>query len=210
MSYALVLKNNDGEWYISKYLTSTKNQYSPVTGYTIGDVTILDAEGRLWHGFWRVDDVYVGTGEFTELDNTVVNWNDTEGVVTNTYTYKLMDLAVIREEMNNRVRNYRQQLSVSPYTKDGKVYDLSTDGRCELQGLVLETLLDSTIDSVSIRLQSGEDVSFTAAELKAFYLEVAQYREGLFDTEEQLIAAINAATDYDAIRAAAKWGDVDL
>lgn len=131
-------------------------------------------------------------------------------VVTNTYTYKRMDLAIIRDEMKNRVRGYRSQLAQGSYTKDGKDYDLSSEGRLELQGLVLEVLLDSSIQSVSIRIPSGEDIQLSAAEVKALYLEIALYRDGLYDTEAQIITAIDAAETYEDIRLVSKWGDQEL
>lgn len=207
MIYVAISKDDTGAWVILKYLSSTINQRSPVTDETIGDVSRLDAAGRLAKGFWIQQDSYVNTGEFTELDTKVTTFDDTQGIVTVTYTYKLMDLDVIRDEMKNRVRSYRQQLSASTYTKGDNVYDISTEGRTEIQGLVLETLLDSTITTLSIRLPSGVDVSFTPDELKALYLEIAKYREGLFDTEAQIILAITSAVDYEAIRNVSVWGD---
>lgn len=210
MIYVAVTKNESGEFEILKTLTSVINQRSHITGTTIGNVTYLDAAGRLEHGFWEQEDLYIGTGEFKEFDRKEVEFDDVDGRVTNSYFYKLMDLAVIRDEMKNRVRSYRSQLSSSQYTKDTKVYDITSEGRLELQGLVLESLLDSSIQSVSMRLPSGEDIELTVTELKALYLEIALYRDGLYDTEAQIISAIDQAADYDAIRAAAVWGDQPL
>lgn len=207
MVYVSVKQNELGEWEVLKYLSSVYNQRSPITDMTVSDVSQLDAEGRLLHGFWTQTDEYVGTGEFKEFDKKVVVFDDVQGNVKNTYHYKLMDLAIIREEMKNRVRSHRMQLSNSVYKKDLKEYNLSSDGRLELQGLVIEILLDPSIESVSIRLSNGDDAVLTAAELKALFLEISIYRDGLYDTEMEIIHAIDSALDYDAIRLAAKWGE---
>lgn len=210
MAFVSVKKNDQDEWEVFKYLTSNINQVSPLTGWTIGNLIYLDAAGRLEHGFWELNDIYVGTGEFMEFDNKTTVMDAVNCVVTNTYTYKRMDLAIIRDEMKNRVRGYRSQLAQGSYTKDGKDYDLSSEGRLELQGLVLEVLLDSSIQSVSIRIPSGEDIQLSAAEVKALYLEIALYRDGLYDTEAQIITAIDAAETYEDIRLVSKWGDQEL
>jgi hypothetical protein len=207
MIYVAVKKNDSGEWEILKYISNTINQRSPITDETIGDISRLDAAGRLAKGFWIQKDVYVNNGEFTELDNKEITFDDVNGEITNTYTYKLMDLSIIRDEMKNRVRSYRTQLSYGFYTKGENQFDISSDGRVELQGLIIESLLDSTITSVAIRLQSGVDVTLTVSDLKELYLEIAKYREGLFDTEAQLILAIDSAADYEAIRNVSVWGE---
>lgn len=210
MAYVSVKQNELGEWEILKYLSSVINQVSPLTGYTIGNISNLDAAGRLLHGFWIMNDVYVGTGEFMEFDKKETVLDDVECIVTNTYTYKRMDLAIIREEMKNRVRGYRMQLSSGLYKKGDHEYDMSTDGRCELHGFIIESLIDSSIEMVSIRLLSGVDVTLSVLELKELYLEIASYRDGLFDKEAHLIDAIDAAQDYEAIRLAAHWDEQEL
>lgn len=210
MIYMAISKDEAGNWVILKYLTSVINQRSPVTDETIGDVSRLDAAGRIAKGFWIQNDIFVNTGEFTELESKVTTFDDVNGIVINTYTYKLMDLDVIREEMKNRVRSYRSQLSIGTYTKDNNVFDVSSVGMTELQGYIIQSQLDTTLASVSIRLQSGSDVSFTVSELKSFYLELCAWREGLFDTEAQLVLAIDSAADYEAIRNVSVWGDVVL
>lgn len=207
MAYVSVKQNELGEWEVLKYLSSLINQVSPLTGFTIGNVSTLDVEGRLLHGFWEMNDVYVGTGEFMEFDKKEVNMDAELCVVTNTYTYKRMDLAIVREEMKNRVRGYRMQLSQGTYTKGDHAFELSMDGRLELQGLVLEVLLDSSIESVSIRLPSGEDVTLTPDEVKSLHLEIAVYRNGLFATEADIISKIDSAETYENIREVSKWGD---
>lgn len=207
MAYVSVKQNELGEWEILKYLSSLINQVSPLTGFTIGNVSTLDVEGRLLHGFWEMNDVYVGTGEFMEFDKKEVNMDAELCVVTNTYTYKRMDLAIVREEMKNRVRGYRMQLSQGTYKKGDHLFELSMDARLELQGLVLEVLLDTSLESVSIRLTSGEDVTLTPAEVKALHLEIAMYRDNLFTTEAEIISLIDSAETYEDIREVSKWGD---
>lgn len=210
MAYVSVKQNELGEWEIVKYLSSVINQVSPITGYTIGNISLLDAEGRLKHGFWVMNDVYVGTGEFMEFDTKETVLDGVEGIVTNTYTYKRMELSIIREEMKNRVRGYRMQLAHGMYKKAEHEYDMSSDGRSELQGFIIESLIDSSIEMFSIRLQSGEDITLSVLELKELYLEIATYRDGLFDKEAELIDAIDAALDYAAIRQAAIWNGQEL
>lgn len=210
MAYVTVIKNEQGQYEVEKYLTSLYNQRSPLTQVTIGNISNLDAEGRLKHGIWLSEDVYDGTGEFREFDNKEVKFDDVEGKVTNTYTYKLMDLDVIREEMKNRVRSYRMQLANGQFKHDDHEYDISSEGRCELQGFVLETLLDSSIESVSIRLPNDDDVKLSASDLKELYIAISTYRDSLYDKEADIFAAIDAAKDYDAIRAASVWDDQKL
>ncbi|EMX1382111.1 hypothetical protein AAGG91_003006 [Salmonella enterica] len=210
MAYVAVIKNEQGQYEVVKYLTSLYNQRSPITQVTIGNISYLDASGRLEHGFWLSEDVYIGTGEFREFDIKEVKFDDVEGKVTNTYTYKLMDLDVIREEMKNRVRSYRSQLANGEYKHGEHVFDISHDGRCELHGYIIESLLDQTIEIVSIRLPNGEDVNMSMLELKELYLSIAAYRDGLFDKEAEIIDAINAANDYDSIRSAAVWDEHQL
>lgn len=210
MVYVVVNKNELDQWEFVKYTSSTVGQRSLVSGYTIGDITKLDAEGRLTHGFWIQEDNYVGTGEFCEFEKKEVVMDDVEGKIINTYTYKPMDVAIVRAEMKQRVEAHRSYLATSEYVKDSNVFDLSSEGRLELQGLLIELLVDSSIESLSIRDKSGNDVVLSAAEIKALYLEISLYRDGLFDTEQEICSAIDAAQDYEAVRLAAKWGDVIL
>lgn len=210
MIYVAVKKNDSGNWEILKYISNPINQRSPITDETIGDISRLDAAGRLAKGFWIQKDVYVNTGEFTELDNKAITFDDVNGEITNTYTYKLMDLDVIRDEMKNRVRSYRSQLSYGLYKKGDIEYDISIDGRVELQGLIIESILDSSILNVSIRLLNGTDVTLSISDLKELFLEIAHYREGLFDIEAQLILAITSAADYESIRNVSVWGEQPL
>lgn len=210
MIYLLVDKDQTTqEWVVLKTITYPINVRG-LSGVIYGDIRVLTLEERKAEGFWTQVDVYEDNGEFKEFSNKDVTFNEETAEMVNTYHYVLMDLGIIKEELKNRVINHRESLLIGGFTKDGKVYGTTYDARVLLQGFVLESMINSELTEVTIRLPDDTDSTLTVQELKELVSELYSYTESLFIKESTIRSNIDNATDYDAVRAAATWDDTPL
>lgn len=205
MIYLLVDKNEvTQEWVILKTITYPINVRG-LSGVTYSDISNLSLEVRKVEGFWTQSDVYENSGEFMEFDNKTVEYDEDGAVVTNTYHYKLMDLAVIKNELDARIVSYRDELLISGFEFDSHVYDTSYNGRQLIQGFVLESLITTDIDEVTIRLKNDTDVVLSVADLKSVLSAIYAYTEQLYQKERQMRTDLAAAQTYQEARDAATW-----
>lgn len=209
MIYLLVDKNESQEWEVLKTFTSPINVRG-LSGVTYSDISRLSLEERKLEGLWTLKDVYEGTGEFKEFDYKDVTFSEETAEMINTYYYKLMPLAIIKDDLSNRVISKRNELLVSGFEYDGKVYDSTTESRVLLQGYVLESLINPDIVNVTLRLKDDTEVVLTVAQLKSVLSSMYANTEELYIKERDIRDDIQLAGDYDAARAAASWDGVPL
>ena len=210
MIYLLVDKDPETQkWVVLKTITYPINVRG-LSGIIYGDIRNLTLEVRKVEGFWEQVDVYEGNGEFKEYSYQDVTFDEDAAQMINTYHYVLMNLDIIKTELKNRVLAHRDSLLTGGYEKDGHLFSTSIDNRVVLQGYAIESLIDSNMADVTIRLDDDTDLVLTVAELKAVVSGMAAFTEALYKKDRVIRAAIDSATDYDAIRTAATWDDVPL
>jgi hypothetical protein len=207
MLYVSVLKNQDGEWYIAKIHSSTINVRGNVTGTTWGDISKLDLATRLYDGFWIQDDKYENTGEFMQFKEKTIVFDEVAGVVTNTYIYELMDLDVIKQDLKGRVDNKRENVYNEGFEFQGNMFMSGINNRNNIQLMMIGALIDEdnfpsdlvwdTVDNIQ--------VSMDLATFKLFVKALTDFTRTCFITARSIKSAIDSATDYTAVRAAASW-----
>ena len=212
MVYVIVQKNSNGDYQVTKTISSPLNVRGVVTGITWGDIRVLTLEQRMNDCIWTQEDVYVGTGEFMVFDNLVTTFDDVTGVVTNTYNYVLMDLDLIRADLTSRVDSRRDNLYYAGFTFNGKNFNSGISNRSNIQLMMLNALVDEANFPSNLVWDTteGEQIPMDLATFKAFVSALADFTRNLFITARSIKAAIADATDYDSIRAAATWGDEPL
>lgn len=209
MIYLLVDKDETQEWVMLKTFTSPINVRG-LSGVTYSDISRLTLEERKLEGLWTLRDVYEGTGEFKEFDYKEVTFDENTAEMINTYHYKLMPLDIIKEELNRRVISKRNELLVAGFEFDGHVYDSNIESRVLLQGYVLESLVNTDVVSVTIRLQDDSELKLTVAQLQSVLSSMYAHTEELYVKERDIRDDIAATSDYDSARAAATWDGIPL
>lgn len=210
MIYLYVDKNPETQkWEILKTYNGPINVRGK-SGITYGDISSLTLEQRLAECIWTSADQYDGAGEYMEYDYTETVFDDVNGVVISVYHYKLMDLNIIKSDLDTRITQYRDQLLYSGFEYNSKKYNSSTNYRVILHGYVIQTLVDSTVTSVAVRLEDDTDEAFTVAELRALLSAMSSNTEATYLKERTLRDNLAAASTYEDARAAATWDGVPL
>lgn len=207
MIFVSVLKDENGSWYVAKILNNTINVRGNTTGITYGNIATLDLETRLMEGFWTQNDVYQNTGEFMEFKEKVTTFDEVNGVVTNTYIYQLMDLDIIKNDLKGRVDSKRDTLYFGGFDFDGKTYFSGLSNRSNIQLMLLSSLVDEANFPSDLvwDTSTGERTPMDLATFRLFAKALTDFTRTLFIKSRAIKDAIDAATDYDSIRAAASW-----
>jgi hypothetical protein len=207
MIYLSVLKDENGSWYIAKVLTSTINVRGNATGITYGNIIGLDLATRLMEGFWTQEDIYENTGEFMQFKEKVTTFDDVNGVVTNTYIYELMDLDVIKTDLRGRVDSKRDTVYFGGFEFNGKTFYSGISNRSNIQLMLLSSLVDETNFPSDLVWDTvdGERIPMDLATFKLFAKALTDFTRTLFITARSIKDAIDDATDFATIRAAAAW-----
>ncbi len=207
MIFVSVLKDENGSWYVAKILNNTINVRGNTTGITYGNIATLDLETRLMEGFWTQNDVYQNTGEFMEFKEKVTTFDEVNGVVTNTYIYQLMDLGIVKNDLKGRVDSKRDTLYFGGFDFNGKTYFSGLSNRSNIQLMLLSSLVDEANFPSDLvwDTSTGERTPMDLATFRLFAKALADFTRTLFIKSRAIKDAIDAATDYDSIRAAASW-----
>lgn len=207
MIFVSVLKDENGSWYVAKILNNTINVRGNTTGITYGNIATLDLSTRLMEGFWTQNDVYQNTGEFMEFKEKVTTFDEVNGVVTNTYIYQLMDLNIIKNDLKGRVDSKRDTLYFGGFDFDGKTYFSGLSNRSNIQLMLLSSLVDEANfpSDLAWDTSTGERTPMDLSTFRLFAKALTDFTRTLFIKSRAIKDAIDAATDYDSIRAAASW-----
>lgn len=207
MIFLSVLKDENGSWYIAKILTSTINVRGNATGITYGNIVGIDLATRLMEGFWIQNDVYQNTGEFMQFKEKTVDFDEVNGIVTNTYIYELMDLDVIKTTLKERVDSKRDILYYGGFEFDSKTFYSGIANRSNIQLMLLSSLVDESNFPEDLVWDTidGEQIPMNLDTFKLFSQALVDFTRALFIQSRSIKDAIDAAEDYDSIRAAASW-----
>lgn len=207
MIFVSVLKDENGSWYIAKILNNTINVRGNTTGTTYGNIATLDLATRLMEGFWTQNDVYENTGEFKQFKEKTTTFDEVNGVVTNTYIYELMDLEVIKTDLKGRVDSKRDNVYFGGFEFNGKTFFSGLSNRSNIQLMLLSSLVDEANFPTDLVWDTvdGERIPMDLATFKLFAQALVDFTRTLFVKNRTIKDAIDAATDYDSIRAAASW-----
>lgn len=207
MVYVSVIKDENGSWKIVKILNSPIGAVGNLTGNIYPDISKLSLASRLVEGFWTQNDEYVNTGEFMEFKEKTTTFDEVLGVVTNTYTYELMDLEIIKTDLKGRVDSKRDYLYYEGFEFNGNTFFSGLNNRSNIQLMLLTALADETTFPTDLVWDTVEGVSIPMdlATFKLFATQLAVFTRQLFIMDRQIKLDIDAATDYASIRAAASW-----
>lgn len=206
MIYLSVVKK-DGNWVILKTITNTINVRGNKTGNTYGDISVLDLDTRRAEGFWTQEDVYQNTGEYKVYKEKTVDFSEENAQVTYTYIYELMALNEIQSDLKARVDSMRESLYYAGFTFQDKTYNSSLVNRSNIQLMLLNSIVDEANfpSNLAWETTEGEQVPMDLATFKAFANQLAVWTRNLFITARTIKAAIDAASTYEDMRAAAVW-----
>lgn len=206
MIFVSVVKDENGDWRIVKVLSSPLNAVG-ITGIIWPDISKLSLEKRMAEGFWTQNDVYQNTGEFMEFKEKNTTFDEVNGVVTNTYIYQLMDLEIIKNDLKGRVDSKRDTLYFGGFEFDGKTYFSGLSNRSNIQLMLLSSLVDEANFPSDLvwDTTTGERIQMDLATFRLFAKALVDFTRTLFIKTRAIKDAIDAATDYDSIRAAASW-----
>ncbi|EBS4516820.1 hypothetical protein DQT32_05330 [Salmonella enterica subsp. enterica serovar Braenderup] len=212
MIFLSVVKNESGDWVILKVITNPINVRGNKTGNTYGDISKLDLDTRRDEGFWTQNDVYVNTGEYMVFDNKVTTFDEQAVEVTNTYNYVLMPLEDIRTDLKSRVNSKRDQLYFGGFDFNGHTFGSGNTTRSNvvLFMTVFQEDAANFPSDFSFPDVNGDLVDMDLATFKQFIKALSDFTRGLYSKARSIRAAIDAATTYDDIRAAASWDDEPL
>lgn len=206
MIYVSVIKDTNGDWKIAKVLSSPLNAVG-ITGIIWPDISKLSLEKRMSEGFWTQNDVYVNTGEFMQFKEKTVTFDEVNGVVTNTYTYELMDLDLIKADLKGRVDSKRDTVYFGGFEFNTKMFYSGLSNRSNIQLMLLSALMDEASFPTDLVWDTvdGERIPMDLATFKLFAQALVDFTRSIFIKTRSIKDAIDAATDYDSIRAAASW-----
>lgn len=211
MLYLYVVKNEDGSFTIVRVITNPVNQRGN-SGITYGNVTILDLETRKAEGFWTQTDVYDGQGEYKIFKDKTTTFNEDSAVVTNTYSYELMPLEDIKADLKNRVDSKRSEMLNGGFTYNGYTY--ATDSTSVMNIIGAQVAILSDVDVITPdfvwRTADDQNISMDATSFKAFTLALFAFTNTQYQTSWQIKTAIDSASTYEEIRAAASWDGTEL
>lgn len=210
MINVFVKKNDEGMWIVAGVITSPYNVRGLKTGVTYSDIRYMDKETLIADGIWQQEDFYENNDEYLEFDKKETTFDEVEGIVTNTYKYKRMDLDFIKNDLGNRVSSYREYLINSGYDHNGKMFGTDVESRQWLTSLVVYISLNPALETIDIRIPSGEVINMPVAEFEELYCDIIEHIKGFYTKEVQIINAINATLTYEDARAAAVWDGVPL
>lgn len=207
MIYLSVVKDTNDDWKIIKVITYPINVVGNLTGNTYGDISKLDLDTRRAEGFWTQNDVYQNTGEFMIFKEKVVTFSEIDAEVTNTYIYELMPLDDIKSDLRGRVDSKRDLLYFDGFLFQNKKFFSGISNRNNIQLMMMTALIDETDFPSDLVWDTvdGEQVPMDLATFKLFVKALADFTRDLFIEARRAKAAIDAATTYDDIRAAANW-----
>ena len=211
MLYLYVVKNDDGSFKIVRVITSPINQRGN-SGITYGNITILDLETRKAEGFWTQEDVYVDQGEYMIFKEKLTDFNEDTAVVTNTYVYERMPIEEIKFDLKNRVDSKRDEKYYSQFVFENVSYFTDRDSRMNIIGAQAAILSDPSVVGEDFIWRSADDqnIPMTEDKFKEFALELFRHSNSIYQTAWMIKAAIDAASTYEEVRAAAVWGDEPL
>lgn len=207
MIYVSVIKDENDKWKIVKVLPSPLNAVGNKTGAIWPDISKLSLEKRLDEGFWTQNDVYQNTGEFMQFKEKTVDFDEVNGVVTNTYIYELMDLDVIKSDLKGRVDSKRDTVYYGGFEFNSKTYFSGLANRSNIQLMLLSSIVDEANFPSDLVWDTvdGERTPMDLATFRLFAEALMTFTRSLFIKARAIKDAIDAATDYDSIRAAASW-----
>ena len=207
MIYVSVIKDDNDSWQIVKILSSPLNAVGNKTGNIYPDISKLSLASRLVEGFWTQNDVYENTGEFMQFKEKTTTFDEVNGVVTNTYTYELMDLEVIKTDLKGRVDSKRDTVYFGGFEFNGKTFFSGLSNRSNIQLMLLSSIVDEASFPTDLVWDTvdGERIPMDLATFKLFAQALVDFTRTLFVKNRTIKDAIDAATDYDSIRSAASW-----
>ena len=214
MIYVYVKTNDNDELYVAGIITSPLMVKGLYQNKTYGDIRLVDPKDLQADGIWQQDDVYESSDEYMEFDRKETVFDSETGIVTNTYKYKRMDLDLIKNDISSRVSMYRETVLSAGLDRSGNVYGVTGEFREWLLSLQryaeLNLELTSNDGEVKVRLLNDSFISVKVSELSEIFQDVMEFILGIFTKEEQIKAAIQAATTYEDVRAAANWDGTPL
>lgn len=202
-----VIKNESGEWFINRYISSPINVFGVVSQITFGDISKLPLETRKLEGFWTQEDLYEGMVEYTVFDHKDVEWDEENAVLRNKYVYVQMPIADIQRDFQQRVISERDQRGIQGYSYEEHQY--ITDSLFRSTNALYLSLLamdeSSLPEDFSIEDTSGQAVTFTSTTFKAMCSDYATYNTELYKKCRELQANISKATTLEDVKTAATW-----
>lgn len=207
MIFLSVVKNENGDWVILKVITNPINVRGNKTGNTYGDISKLDLDTRREEGFWTQNDVYVNTGEYMVFDSKVTTFDEQAVEVTNTYNYVLMPLEDIRTDLKSRVNSKRDQLYFNGFDFNSHTFGSGTATRSNVALFMTVALIDEANFPSDFAFPdvNGDLVDMDLATFKLFVKALSDFTRSLYTKARSIRNAIDAATTYEDIRAAASW-----
>lgn len=212
MIYVIVQKNNNGDYVVTKTLSSTTSVRGIVTGITWNDITTITLEQRLTDCIWTQIDQYNESGEYMTFKNKETVFDPVAGTVTNTFNFELMPLDTIKTDIKTRVDSKRDSLRFSTFTFESNEYSIDATARGNFQLLAVVILFDETSFPVDYKvdLPDGTVSTFDIVKFKNFMAALSNYTYNLYEEARTIKNNIDAATTYEDIRAAASWDGVPL
>ncbi len=207
MLYLYVVKNTDGTFRIVRVITNNVNQRGN-SGITYGDLNILDLETRKAEGFWTQKDIYQdGDGQYMEYIDKVVDFDEDNAIVTNTYIYQRMDLTIIKNDLKNRVDSKRDEKVFDKFTFQDHTYSCDVNSRLNILSTHSAMQIDESIITPSFvwRTTDEQNISMDAATFKQFVITLFNFISHNYQQSWTVKAAIDAASTYEDVRAAAVW-----